>query len=399
MDINKGVTYPKGFKAAGATCGLKKNGNPDVALVAAEGLCTVAGIFTRNVVKGHSLLLTRKNVALGSAQAVVINSGCANACLGAEGDADAQKMAELAAQAVGCKTHKVLTGSTGVIGVRLDMEKLANGIAGAAASLSREGGDSAAKAIMTTDTFDKQAGESVMIGGKEIRVGSMCKGSGMIHPDMATMIAVLTTDAAITADALDKALREAAGVSFNRVSVDGDTSVCDMAVLLASGMAGNAMIETGTQEHRLFTAALSAACHKLARMLAADGEGATKLLEIRVNGLATPGDALKAAQAIAKSPLVKAAAFGCDANWGRLLTAAGYSGAQFDPYKVDVFIGKVQVCAQGRALAFDEDAALEELEKPEVLFRMEFNSGNCSDFMLACDLTYDYVKINGSYRT
>lgn len=396
---DKGVTYPKGFRASGVACGLKKNGNPDVAMVLADGMCTTAGIFTKNVVKGHSLLLTQRHIKAGQARAVVINSSCANACLGAEGDADALRMAEIAASTAGCAPEQVLTGSTGVIGVRLDMGKLEKGIRLAAASLSPDGGDSAARAIMTTDTIDKQSGVSVMIGGYEVRIGGMCKGSGMIHPDMATMIAVLTTDAVITPAALDASLRAAAKVSFNRVSVDGDTSVCDMAVILASGQVGNPPIEAGTAEHEVFTEALSKACHPMARMLAADGEGATKLLEIRVNGMPTDEDAYKAAVAVAKSPLVKSAAFGCDANWGRILTAAGYSGAQFDPYLVDVFIGGVQVCSKGRALPFDEDAALAELKKPEVLLRLEFNQGSCSDFMLACDLTYDYVKINGSYRT
>jgi glutamate N-acetyltransferase/amino-acid N-acetyltransferase len=399
MGIEKGVTYPKGFRAAGAACGLKKNGDMDLALLAAEGPCTAAGIFTRNVVKGHSLLLSRKNIAGGSARAVVVNSGCANACLGPEGDADAWKMAELAADAAGCAPGEVLTGSTGVIGARLDMEKIGRGIAEAAARLSPEGGGDAARAIMTTDTRDKQAGVSETIGGRKIRIGGMCKGSGMIHPNMATMIAVLTTDAEIDAPALDRSLRQAADVSFNRVSVDGDTSVCDMAVILASGAAGNPKIYAGTAEHAAFTEALSAACRALARMLAADGEGATKLIEVRANGLPTKEAALKIAQAVAKSPLVKAAAFGCDANWGRILTAAGYAGVPFDPDKADVYIGAVQVCAGGRALPFDEEAALHELQNPEVLLRMEFNEGNCSDFMLTCDLTYDYVRINGSYRT
>lgn len=399
MEVEKGVTYPMGFKAAGAACGLKKDGGLDVALVAADGPCAAAGIFTRNVVKGHSLLLSQKNAAAGSARAVVVNSGCANACLGPDGDADALRMAELAAEAAGCKACEALTGSTGVIGVRLNMEKLERGIHAAGAALSPNGGDAAARAIMTTDTVDKQVGISIEIAGREVRIGGMCKGSGMIHPDMATMIAVLTTDADISARALDRALREAASASFNRVCVDGDTSVCDMAVILASGRAGNPRIEAGTEDYKAFSAALSKACYTMARMLAADGEGATKLLEIRVNGLPSPADALKAAQAVAKSPLVKAAAFGCDANWGRILTAAGYSGVPFDADKVDVYIGAVQVCAGGRALPFDEAAALEELKKPEVLFRIEFNRGKYSDFMLGCDLTYDYVKINGSYRT
>lgn len=395
----KGVTYPRGFKAAGAACGLKKTGGLDLALLAADTPCAAAGIFTRNVLKGHSLLLSQKNIAGGAARAVVVNSGCANACLGPEGDADALKMAELAAKATGCAPHEVLAGSTGVIGQRLDMGKIARGIEEAAAKLSPEGGGDAARAIMTTDTRDKQAGVSLSSGGREVRIGGMCKGSGMIHPDMATMIAVLTTDADISAAALDMSLREAADMSFNRVSVDGDTSVCDMAVVLASGAAGNPEISLGSAKHRAFTEALSRACHALARMLAADGEGATKLLEIRANGLPTKEAALRIAQAVAKSPLVKAAAFGCDANWGRILTAAGYAGVPFDPERADVFIGAVQVCAGGRALPFDEEAALAELKKPEVLLRMEFNQGLCGDFMLACDLTYDYVRINGSYRT
>ncbi len=399
MSTQKGVTYPKGFRAAGAACGLKKNGNADVALVVSGTPAAAAGIFTRNVVKGHSLQLCRKHAAGGSARAVVINSGCANACLGERGDRDAWSMAELTAQAVGCAPAEVLTGSTGVIGVPLDMDKLSSGIASAAKALSADGGEAAARAIMTTDTVDKQAGVEIAIGGVPVRIGGMAKGSGMIHPNMATMIAVLTSDCAIEADALQQSLTAAAAVSFNRISVDGDTSVCDKAVALAGGASGCPTVRAGTPEHAAFTEGLSQVCHALARMLAADGEGATKLLEIRVNGLPTAQDALQVAQAVAKSPLVKTAAFGCDANWGRILTAAGYSGVEFDPDLVDVFIGAVQVCAGGRALPFDEALALAELKRPEVLLRLEFHQGGCADFMLTCDLTYDYVKINGAYRT
>ncbi len=399
MSINRGVTFPQGFRAAGVACGLKKNGNADLALVASDVPCTAAGMFTRNVVKGHSLQLAQRNVANGRAQAVVVNAGCANACVGQRGDEDALTMARLVADAVGCDPADVLTGSTGVIGVALDMNKVSAGIATAAAALSAEGGANAARAIMTTDTHPKEATATLTVGGKAVRIGAMCKGSGMIHPDMATMIAIVTTDCAINADALGHALRRAAAKSFNRVSVDGDTSVCDKAVVLANGLAGNREIIAGTDECEAFVAALTSCCHRLARMLAADGEGATKLLEVRVSGLPTPDDALKAAQAIAKSPLVKTAAFGCDANWGRILTAAGYSGASFDPDLVDVFIGAVPVCAGGQALPFDEDAALAVLKEPEVLLRVDFHQGPCSDFMLTCDLTYDYVKINGDYRT
>jgi glutamate N-acetyltransferase/amino-acid N-acetyltransferase len=399
MSATKGVTYPLGFRAAGAACGLKKNGNPDVALVASDRPAAAAGIFTRNVVKGHSLQLCRSNVADGRAQAVVLNSGCANACVGERGMQDAQTMAALTAQAVGCPQQDVLTGSTGVIGMPLDMAKLSAGIAAAALALSPEGGDAAAHAIMTTDTVDKQAGAELTIGGHPVRIGGMAKGSGMIHPNMATMIAVVTTDCAIAPDALRSSLTAAAAVSFNRISVDGDTSVCDTALVLANGASGCPTVQAGTTEHAAFTAALSEVCHALSRMLAADGEGATKLLEIRVEGLPTPEAALQVAQAIAKSPLVKTAAFGCDANWGRLLTAAGYAGVDFNPDLVDVYIGPIIVCAKGQALSFDEEAALEILRQKEVPLRLEFHQGPCSDFMLTCDLSFDYVKINGSYRT
>ena len=399
MFTSKGVTYPKGFRAAGAACGLKKNGNADVALVVSDAPAAAAGIFTRNVVKGHSLQLCQRHAADGRAQAVVLNSGCANACVGDQGMQDALAMATLAAQAAGCAPQDVLTGSTGVIGVALDMDKLAAGIAAAAAALSAQGGDAAARAIMTTDTMDKQSGTQISIGGVPVRIGGMAKGSGMIHPDMATMIAVVTTDCAIAPDALKAALLAAAGVSFNRISVDGDTSVCDTALVLANGAAGNAPVQLGTAEYAAFAAGLSQVCHALARMLAADGEGATKLLEIQVQGLPTAQAAFQVAQAIAKSPLVKTAAFGCDANWGRILTAAGYSGVEFDPGLVDVLIGPVAVCIAGKALDFDEAAALEVLKQKEVPLRLEFHQGDCSDFMLTCDLTYDYIKINGSYRT
>jgi len=392
-----GVTYAQGFTAAGVACGIKKKGGLDLAVVKCDVRARAAGIFTRNIVKGHSLRLARKNVRNGYAQLVVINSGCANACLGPRGDADALEMARLAANRFGVRQGDVLPGSTGVIGVPLPLDKIAAGLD--EAILSRSGGADAARAIMTTDTVPKEAQADVTIGGRTVRIGGMAKGSGMIHPNMATLISVLTTDAAISVSALRQALREAAAVSYNRISVDGDTSVCDKVLILASGLAGNNVIEPGTEEYARFTAALKDVCIRLAKMLAADGEGATKLLTIQVKNARSARDAHLIASAIAKSPLCKTAAFGNDANWGRLLTAAGYSGARFNPEKVDIWIGSVKVCENGGGLPFDEEAALRELKQREVTYTLDFADGTASDTMWTCDFSLDYVKINADYRT
>lgn len=397
MKKTSGVTYAKGFTAAGVVCGIKKSGALDLAVVYCERPAAAAGVFTRNAVKGHSLLLARRNVRSGRAQAVVINSGNANACLGSRGDADALAMVRLTAEKLGCRPGDVLPGSTGVIGVPLPVGRIADGLSKAV--LTRGGGADAARAIMTTDTVPKEAQGSVSIGGAEVRIGGMAKGSGMIHPDMATMISVLTTDAAISPAALKSALKSAADASYNRISVDGDTSVCDKVLLLASGLAGNAPIDEGTEEYALFTEALKGVCVRLAKMLAADGEGATKLLTIAVRRARTQRDAHRIASAIAKSPLCKTAAFGNDANWGRMLTAAGYSGAAFDPGEIDIYIGDVQVCRAGGGLAFDEAAALRVLKRKEVVYTLDLNDGEAEDTMWTCDLSLDYVRINADYRT
>ncbi|MDD5016646.1 MAG: bifunctional glutamate N-acetyltransferase/amino-acid acetyltransferase ArgJ [Eubacteriales bacterium] len=397
MENCSGVTYAKGFTAAGVAAGIKKNGGLDLALIKCDVVAKAAGIFTRNIVKGHSLLLSQKHLEDGRAQAVIINAGNANACLSARGDRDAAKMAELAAKKLGCLPCDVLTGSTGVIGIPLPLDRVKTGID--MATLTREGGHDAARAIMTTDTVPKQAHESVLIDGIEVRIGGMAKGSGMIHPDMATMISVVTTDANISLQALQTALKTAADKSYNRISVDGDTSVCDKVLLLSSGFAQNNEIAKGTAGYALFLDALTSVCVRLAKMLASDGEGATKLLMIDVRGARTPQDAHLIASAIAKSPLCKTAAFGNDANWGRLLTAAGYSGAVFDPEKVNIFIGDVQVCKNGGGLPFDEDAALRTLKQSEVSYTLDFMDGSASDIMWTCDFSVDYVKINANYRT
>jgi glutamate N-acetyltransferase/amino-acid N-acetyltransferase len=397
MDKGSGVTYAKGFMAAGVACGIKKNGNKDLAVIKCDCVATAAGVFTKNKVKGHSLMLAHKNVRNGKAQAVIINAGNANACMGSRGEQDALCMAQLTAEALGCWPKDVLTGSTGVIGMPLPIDRIEAGLKKAV--LTREGGADAAQAIMTTDTVIKQAQTSVMIGGREIRIGGMAKGSGMIHPNMATMISVITTDVAISSKALRKALKAAADMSYNRISVDGDTSVCDKVLLLASGLAGHAPIQEETEDYLTFLSALKEVCVTLSKMLAADGEGATKLLTIDVRHARTHKDAHLIASAVAKSPLCKTAAFGNDANWGRLLTAAGYSGALFDPAKVDIYIGSVQVCQNGGGLAFDEEAALAILKQKEVTYMIDLNDGNASDMMWTCDFSLDYVKINADYRT
>ncbi|MEX1308170.1 MAG: bifunctional glutamate N-acetyltransferase/amino-acid acetyltransferase ArgJ [Eubacteriales bacterium] len=395
--MSNGVTFAKGFKAAGVACGIKKNGDKDLALIVAEEPATAAGVFTQNIVKGHSLALSMENIKHGQARAVVLNSGNANACLAERGRADALQMAKITADVCGAQRKEILTGSTGVIGVPLDMVKIEAGINAAYAALSTEGTD-AAEAIMTTDTMAKTAETKVVIDGETIRIGGMAKGSGMIHPNMATMIGVVTTDAKMDAKALQRALNQAVSQSFNRISVDGDTSVCDKVLLLASGKVGKNIL-VDTPDYEIFLQGLIEVSQKLAKMLAADGEGATKLLTIKAENVRSQSDAQKITEAIAKSPLCKTAAFGRDANWGRLLTAAGYSGGLFDPEKVDIYIGDVMVCRDGGGLAFDEAAALKVLSRDEVTYRLDFKDGEAEDTMWTCDLTYDYVKINGEYRT
>lgn len=392
-----GVTYAKGFTADGTTCGIKKNGNKDLAIVVCDGIAKAAGMFTQNVVKGHSLLLSKRNIQSGKAKAVIINSGNANACLAERGDADALRFAEMTANKLGCSSSEILPASTGVIGQPLPLDLIEQGIA--TLSPSKNGSLSAAQAIMTTDTVPKQIQTSINIGGKEIRIGGMAKGSGMIHPNMATMISVITTDVKISSKALDTALKEAVNVSFNRISIDGDTSVCDKVLLLSSCMAENDEITEDSTDYSAFVEALKTVCTDLAKMLAADGEGATKLLTIKVSGTKTDKDAHLISSAVAKSPLCKTAAYGNDANWGRLLTAAGYSGAVFDPLKVDIYIGDVQVCKDGGGLAFDEGKALQELKQKEVVYTLKFGDGNGEDTMYTCDFSHDYVSINADYRT
>lgn len=397
--ISGGVTAPKGFKAAGVSCGLKDNNNKDLAIISSDDMAIAAGVFTKNVVKGHSLQLTMEHIKNGCAKAVVINSGNANACVGEGGLKNAKEIAEVTGNLLGCDSENILVGSTGVIGIPLDMPKILAGVKKASSSLSIEGSDDAAQAIMTTDIVKKEIAMEIEIQGKKVKIGAVAKGSGMIHPNMATMISVITTDINISKELLNKALKEAISHTFNRVSVDGDTSVCDMVVILANGKAENSGILNEDAEYNNFKSALESVCEYLSRLIAKDGEGATKLIEVIVEGAASSDDAYKMVSSIAKSPLVKTAIFGEDANWGRIITAAGYSGAEFDPNLIDISIGSLMVCKNGTALDFDEGEAKKILEKDEVQIKVSLKKGDFSDRIWTCDFSYDYVKINGSYRS
>lgn len=397
--IDGGVTAPKGFKASGVACGLKNNGKKDLAVVCSDDIAVAAGVFTKNIVKGHSLQLTMEHIKSGYARGVVINSGNANACIGEQGRKDALDMAQLAAELLDCDRENILVGSTGVIGLPLNMPKVRSGIRTAIAALSDKGGSEACEAIMTTDLMPKEIAVDIEIQGERVRIGGMAKGSGMIHPNMATMIGVITTDVNISKGLLSKALKEVVNHTFNRVSVDGDTSVCDMVLVFANGEAENSGLVKEDAEFLNFKSALEYVCVNLSRMIAKDGEGATKLVEVIAENCLDEDDAYKVVSAIAKSPLVKTAIFGEDANWGRIITAAGYSGADFDPNLVDIFIGDLMVCRNGTALKFDEDKAKEILKQKEVSIKVNLKRGNASDRMWTCDFSYDYVKINGSYRS
>ena len=399
--INGSITSVKGFQASGVACGLKKDQQLDLALIYSEKPSVAAGVFTKNTVKGHSLQLTMKKIEKGQAQAVLINSGNANACVGDRGLTDAKTMASLVAAKLDCKPEHVMVGSTGVIGQPLNMQAIREGIDCASRELKpdEEGGHLAEKAIMTTDLVPKEAVVQFKIGEQTVTVAGMAKGSGMIHPNMATMIGLIATDCAVSQPVLSAILKKVTNKTFNRVSVDGDTSVCDMVIAMANGLAGSSIISKETSEARQLEKAMEAVCTRLAKMIAADGEGATKLVEVRAEGLRSQEDAAKMVTAVAKSPLVKTAMFGEDANWGRILTAAGYSGAAFDPEQIDIYLGSLKVCAKGVALDFDEAEAKKILQQKEIVIKLQLKDGDASDRIWTCDFSYDYVKINGSYRT
>ena len=401
-EIQGGVCAAKGFSAAGVHCGIRKNKTKrDLALIVSETRASAAAVYTQNLVKGAPLLVTKVNLADGYAQAVICNSGNANTC-NANGIELAQAMCALVQQHTKAAAADVIVASTGVIGQTLDITPIADGMAALSAALSADG-THAAQAIMTTDTVEKEAAVEVVLGGKTCRIGGIAKGSGMIHPNMATLLGFVTTDAAITPALLQKALSAVIADSFNMVSIDGDTSTNDMVSILANGAAGNALIDAENADYALFVQALRSVTGKLSRMIAGDGEGATKLLECHVYGAADAATAKAAAKAVISSSLLKSAMFGADANWGRVLCAIGYGTTTVDVDKVDVLFrsakGEIAVCQNGRGIDFSEENAKEILLEKEIQIEIALNSGAAEATAWGCDLTYDYVKINGDYRT
>ena len=404
-EISGGVCAAKGFTASGIHCGVKAGSSPDkndLALILSEKECAAAAVYTLNRVKAAPIYVTMDHLEDGVAWGVVANSGNANACCPMNHE-NAQAMCEAAAQATGREAGDFVVASTGVIGQTINIGAIQAGLPQAAAALSADGSDRAATAIMTTDTVKKEIAVCVEIGGREVKIGAIAKGSGMIHPNMGTMLAFVTTDCAITHEMLSEALHEVVARTFNRVTVDGDTSTNDMCVVLANGMAGNAQIEWKDEDFAAFQGALDYVCRHLARAIAGDGEGASKLVTCRVVGARSEESAERLAKAVVGSSLVKAAMFGADANWGRVLCAMGYSKAPFRPEHVDISFqsaaGDIPVCRQGDGLAFDEDKAKEVLSQKEVIIAVDLHEGDESAECWGCDLTYDYVKINGDYRT
>lgn len=400
-DVEAGVTYPEGFVAAGVRCGLKSEG-PDLALIVSDSAATVAGVFTTNRVQAACVQYSRRVVRNGTARAILVNAGNANACNGEPGDNDNRTLAEWVSRHLHIPPDAVLTASTGIIGHLMPMEKLQAGIADAVANLDRDEqtDTTLAHAIMTTDTRPKFRAAEVDSDQwvAPIHFGGMCKGAGMIAPNMATMLAFVTTDARLPAPLLQEALKRAIAHSFNSVTIDGDTSTNDMCLLLASGM-GEGEISRPGPAFEDFVEALTRLCVSLAKEIARDGEGATKLAEIVVRGAATEAHAHTIARTVAESPLVKTALFGNDPNWGRLLMAAGRAGVPFDPTKIDVHIGPHLVCSQGGSVEFDRDAAHDYLTNKEVQIVLDLNNGEETATVWTCDYSYDYIKINAEYHT
>ncbi|HMK38582.1 MAG TPA: bifunctional glutamate N-acetyltransferase/amino-acid acetyltransferase ArgJ [Bacteroidota bacterium] len=398
--IPGGITAPKGFRAAGIHCGVKKL-KKDICLVVSDAPAACAVVLTTNRVQAAPVLLTREKMERSRlCRALVVNSGNANACTGDRGMKDARAMAEAAASALNVPVDEVLVSSTGVIGQFLPIEAVTAGIAGASRVLSPRGGASAAEAIMTTDTFVKEFALEFECNGVLARMGGMAKGSGMIAPNMATMLAFVSTDAAVEPEVLRTALARAADCSFNRISVDGDTSTNDMVALLANGASGAPPLATASgPSYEAFFGALERTLVALSKMIVRDGEGATKFVEITVTGAADESSAVKAARAIANSNLVKTAIHGEDANWGRILAAVGYSGIEFDPAQVEIFFGDVAILRRNYAIDFSEAEAKEVLSHDEITITVDLHAGEAKASFWTCDLSAEYVHINASYRT
>ncbi len=401
--ISGGVCAAKGFKAGGIHCGIRKNRTKkDLALLVSDVPASAAALYTTNLVKGAPLTVTKEHIADGIAQAVICNSGNANTC-NADGIEIAEKMSDLTAEVLGIKASDVVVASTGVIGQPLCIDPIAAALPTLAENLNYEGSPDAAEAIMTTDTIDKQVAVEFTLGGKVCRLGGIAKGSGMIHPNMATMLVFLTTDAAIDSKLLHKALHSDISDTFNMLSIDGDTSTNDMVCILANGMAGNEKITEENEDFAVFMKALNTVTVQLCKLVAGDGEGATKLLECLVSSAKEKQIAKTVAKSVICSSLLKAAMFGADANWGRVLCAIGYSGAQVDVNKIDVAFrsakGTIAVCKDGAGIEFSEEIAKEILLEKEIEILVNLNDGDKEACAWGCDLTYDYVKINGDYRT
>lgn len=398
-DMKQGVTFAKGFTAAGIKAGIKKSGNEDLAVIYTAKAAAVAGTFTKNAVAAAPVYVSKDVVKNKTAHAIVANAGCANACTGEQGMKDAKEMASITAAQLGIKAEEVIVASTGVIGVNLPMDKMDAGIKKAVSELAETGSVNAGSAIITTDTHSKTREMEFVLGGQTVRMGAIAKGSGMIQPNMATMLCFITTDAAIEQTLLQKALSTVVETSFNMISIDGDMSTNDMAVVLANGAAGNQLITAENEDYSVFCTKLSELCQSLSQEIAADGEGATKFITIQVKNAPSFEDAKTVAMSVAKSPLVKTAFFGEDPNWGRVICAIGYAGVEMIPEKTKVAFGGVTVFENGMGV----DSAVEKLhkvmEEHDIVIDIDMGLGEAEATVWSCDLSYEYVKINGEYHT
>ncbi|WP_251441485.1 bifunctional glutamate N-acetyltransferase/amino-acid acetyltransferase ArgJ [Veillonella intestinalis] len=397
--ISHGVTYAKGFQAIGIQAGLKKSGKHDLALIYTAKKAAVAGTFTQNKVAAAPVYISKETVATGTAHAIISNSGCANACTGAQGLANAHTMAQATAQALHCEPNDIVVGSTGIIGQQLPIDDITKAIPTLVDSLTFDGTELAGKAILTTDTYSKTASTHFTVADKEIHLGAIAKGSGMIRPNMATMLCYITTDLAITPELLQKALHACVSKSFNMISVDGDMSTNDMAIILANGAAENPLIDTENEYFDLFQEALMAITVSLAKQIAADGEGASKFITINVEEATDFESAKLVGMTIANSPLVKTAFFGEDPNWGRLICAAGYAGAPMNPDTTVLKIGGITIFKNGMGAVYNEKTLKDIMSEHDITVTVELNEGQANATVWTCDLTYDYVKINGEYHT
>ncbi|MCC2670278.1 MAG: argJ [Armatimonadetes bacterium] len=398
FEIEGSVCAPEGFLAAGVAAGIKPSGNPDVTLIVSDRPATAAALFTRNRVVAAPVVVSREHVSRGRARAIAVNAGNANACTGSTGMENARRMARVAADLLGTEPEEILIASTGIIGRPMPMERLEAGLALAARELRPDGGPAAARSIMTTDTRPKEIAVEISVDGSRFRIGGICKGSGMIEPNMATMLAFVTTDAEVWPEVLQAALTTAVERTFNCVTVDGDTSTNDSLFILANGASG-VRVSPESPAHRAFCDGLLYVCTHLAKELARDGEGATKLVEIQVTGSRSTAQARKVGKSIANSPLVKTALYGNDPNWGRILCAAGYSGVPIDQERLALTVCGYPLVREGEPVEFEEATVSRAMQDPEILIRLDLGQGRSASTVWTCDFSYDYVRINAEYTT